>query len=68
MGFFNNVFNYLCVIVFTLVGMTLIFTGVISCSFGGMFENSASPWVSFLIFFVPGVICLAIARLFGKRC
>lgn len=67
MSFFHDVFNNIFALIFGLVGVGLIFLSVFSCSFGGIFGSETSSWVSFIIFFLGGIVCLAIARAFSKR-
>lgn len=65
MGFFKDVFNNFFGAIFFLLGLASIGISFVSCAIGGLFGGAT--WMPFLIFFVGGLILLAISRAFAKR-
>ena len=67
MSLIGDMFNNFLALVFFIIGVILIGLSIVSCSCSGMLGSDSSPWVAFLIFFIPGLICIALAKAFAKR-
>lgn len=65
MGFLKDVFSNFFAMIFTLIGFGCILLSFIAFACSGL--GNYNPLAGFLIFLIPGLIFLAIARAFAKR-
>ena len=63
--FFRDIFSNFFALTFGLLGIASIGFSFVACGISGLFGGST--WIPFFLFFVGGLIFLAIARAFAKR-
>ena len=67
MSLLGDMFNNFLSLVFFIIGVILIGLSLASCTCSTIAAPDSSPWIAFLIFFIPGLLCIALARAFAKR-
>lgn len=66
-GFFKDVFSNFFGFIFFILGIAAIGFAFVSCALGGLFGGGTASWIPFVVFFVIGLILMAVSRAFAKR-